>query len=81
MPKKKRKVKIVIDKEKCKGCLLCIGVCPQKNLIVSKEVNAKGYQYVKLEDPDICTGCGLCYIMCPDCSIEIEKEEEKEKKS
>jgi 2-oxoglutarate ferredoxin oxidoreductase subunit delta len=62
-----------IDKERCKGCLLCIEVCPRHALEISKEVNKRGLQYVAMKDPDKCTGCGLCYIMCPDCAIEIRE--------
>lgn len=70
----KKKTKIKIDKEKCKGCMLCIDVCPQKVLEASKGVNKRGQQYAVVKLPEKCTGCGLCYIMCPDCGIKIEEE-------
>jgi len=66
--------KVKIDKEKCKGCLLCIGACPSGALAVAEGVNKKGMQYVYLKHPEKCNGCGLCFIMCPDCGIEIEEE-------
>ncbi|MEA3489637.1 MAG: ferredoxin family protein [Candidatus Omnitrophota bacterium] len=69
--KTKKKVKMVIDKERCKGCLFCIEVCPQKILEVSEGINKRGVRYVVMRDPDKCTGCGLCVLMCPDCAIEI----------
>ena len=69
-----KKVKMKVDLEKCKGCMLCLNACPKNILEVSKEVNKKGMQYVVLKDPEKCTGCGLCFIMCPDCAIEINKE-------
>lgn len=68
----KKKIHLKIDKERCKGCLFCIGVCPQKILEVSKDINERGVQYAVLKDPEKCTGCGMCAIMCPDCAIEIE---------
>jgi len=70
----KKKISISIDKEKCKGCMFCVEVCPKKILIRSTEVNEKGLQFVVVEDPDNCTGCGLCALMCPDCAIELIKE-------
>jgi len=66
-----KKVKIKIDTEKCKGCMYCIGVCPQKVLEASKTVNKRGMQYVVIKDPKKCTGCALCALVCPDCVIEI----------
>jgi len=73
MAKKKNTIKI--DKERCKGCSLCIGICPQGVLGLSDEVNKKGHRYVVVKHPEKCTRCGLCFIMCPDCSIEIPGEE------
>lgn len=34
---------IVIDIEKCKGCGLCVEVCPQDVIVLGNNVNAKGY--------------------------------------
>lgn len=74
----KKKIDLKIDTERCKGCLICVHVCPQKILEMSEEINEKGVQYALLKDPGKCTGCGMCALMCPDCAIEIEiKEEEK----
>ncbi len=66
--------KIIVDNERCKGCMLCIPVCPQGILKMSDEVNKKGWQYVKVADVNKCTGCGLCVMMCPDCAIEIKED-------
>ncbi|MFH1798902.1 MAG: 4Fe-4S binding protein [Candidatus Omnitrophota bacterium] len=63
--------KLHIDKEKCKGCMLCIGVCPVKILKISDEINSRGKRHVIISRPDKCTGCALCAIICPDCAIEI----------
>jgi 2-oxoglutarate ferredoxin oxidoreductase subunit delta len=60
-----------INKEWCKGCMLCINICPHAALELAENVNKKGQRYVVLKYPEKCTGCGLCAIMCPDCAIEI----------
>ena len=66
--------KLTIDKEKCKGCGLCTGVCPKKILEVSKETtNSKGYFVLEEKDPAKCIGCAFCAMMCPDCVIKVEK--------
>jgi 2-oxoglutarate ferredoxin oxidoreductase subunit delta len=66
------KIRITINPERCKGCGLCVDVCPKGNLRLSENINAKGHNYVEIIDADNCTGCGLCYQMCPDLVIEIE---------
>ena len=36
---------VVIDKERCKGCNLCVVACPVQVLALAGEVNGKGYNY------------------------------------
>ncbi|HBR08513.1 MAG TPA: 2-oxoacid:acceptor oxidoreductase [Clostridiales bacterium] len=56
--------------KKCKGCLLCMHVCPVGAISLSGELGEKGYEVVKV-DAEKCIGCGSCYRMCPDYVIEI----------
>ncbi|MBN2831077.1 MAG: 4Fe-4S dicluster domain-containing protein [Candidatus Omnitrophica bacterium] len=65
--------KVTIDREKCKGCLLCVGVCPKKLISRDKSLNSKGHNPVKFQDKGECIGCALCAIICPDCCIEVYK--------
>ena len=60
-----------IEKDRCKGCGLCVDVCPKKVLEISAEVNTKGYFPAKVEKGPRCIGCRMCAIMCPDVAIEI----------
>ena len=62
--------KIIIDTERCKGCGLCITVCPKKAIIISKNSNSIGYFPAQTNNSD-CTGCGVCAIICPEAIIEI----------
>lgn len=49
--------KCVIDKDKCRGCKLCIGMaCPAMAFVDGKAV---------ISDVASCTGCGLCMKLCP----------------
>ena len=66
--------KITVNKDKCKGCLLCIGVCPKGMLKKSKQLNKRGVNYVEFMDIGACVGCSLCAVICPDCCIEVYKE-------
>jgi len=65
--------KITIDREKCKGCLLCVSVCPKKLIVVDKKLNKKGIKPVRFEENPECLGCMMCAIICPDCCIEVYK--------
>ena len=60
---------VLIDVERCKGCELCIPVCPPKVLEMSVAVNAIGFRYPELKDG--CTGCELCAEICPDFCFEV----------
>jgi 2-oxoglutarate ferredoxin oxidoreductase subunit delta len=60
---------VLIDVERCKGCELCIPVCPPKVLAMSVAVNAIGFRYPELQDG--CTGCELCAEICPDYCFEV----------
>ncbi len=61
---------VVIDVETCKGCELCIPICPPKVLDMSTAVNAIGFRYPLLAR-DGCTGCELCAEICPDYCFEV----------
>ena len=63
--------KVKLDVSRCKGCFLCISVCPKGVLAPSDELGDKGFGSVKIVDEESCIGCGLCYKMCPDYCIEV----------
>ena len=61
---------IVIDKNRCKACYLCINECPKKLIKVGEETNNLGNKVVKFEDPNSeCLGCAMCATRCPDLAI------------
>lgn len=65
--------KILISKDKCKGCEFCIFVCPKGVLGLDKNINGRGVRPVVVINQDACSGCALCAIMCPEACIEIWK--------
>ncbi|MEI7449678.1 MAG: ferredoxin family protein [Desulfomonile sp.] len=82
------KGRIEIDRERCKGCGLCIAVCPKKQIEISDRLNTKGYypasfQEESVKDAEIvkCTGCALCAVTCPDVAIEVYRQAKDESKN
>lgn len=61
--------------DKCKGCELCISVCPKKILKIHEvEINAMGYHPISVIDMEECTGCSNCALVCPDGVISVYRE-------
>jgi 2-oxoglutarate ferredoxin oxidoreductase subunit delta len=70
---------IVVDKEQCKGCGICVVNCPVSVLKLASEVNNKGYNYAVMASPDACIGCANCAIVCPDGVITVYKKKQASK--
>ncbi len=65
---------VTFNEERCKGCGLCVNVCPKKIISLSKEkINAKGYHPAEVIEKEKCIGCAFCATMCPDTVIKVEK--------
>ena len=73
------------DEDRCKGCRLCVSVCPRKIVVMKTDrLNAKGFHPAGLSEAEEnigkCTGCAFCAIICPDCVIRVERERAEEVK-
>lgn len=66
---------LTIDRERCKGCELCVDFCPRTVLSLSPKLNSRGQHYATATNPASCIGCAQCSDICPDAAIEIEEEE------
>jgi len=66
--------KVSFREDRCKGCGLCVSVCPKKILALDASgLNAKGYHPIYCTDQSACIGCTFCAVICPDCVITVEK--------
>jgi 2-oxoglutarate ferredoxin oxidoreductase subunit delta len=67
-----RAVRVEVATDRCKGCELCVRVCPRHVLeLDSTEVNVLGHHPVHVLDQGACTSCVLCARICPDAVFTI----------
>lgn len=70
----KVKGKVIFDEDICKGCSLCIPVCPVNILAIDKsKINKKGYRPAGVVEAEKCIGCAFCAEVCPDLVIRVER--------
>ena len=73
--------RIVIDPEMCKGCELCISVCPKECIEQSDTLNRYGVYPMRMRELAECLGCALCASMCPDTAIEVYRSVKEKQES
>jgi 2-oxoglutarate ferredoxin oxidoreductase subunit delta len=66
-----RRGSVVIDRDLCKGCFLCIRACPLKILEEDTRPNSTGSYPSRVVHGEKCIACGNCFEVCPDVCIEI----------
>jgi indolepyruvate ferredoxin oxidoreductase beta subunit len=58
-------VRLDINAAWCKGCDICVKLCPERCLALDD------HQVAYLKAPQACTGCHVCEWLCPDFAIEV----------
>ncbi|UCE44813.1 MAG: ferredoxin family protein [Methanobacteriota archaeon] len=61
----------------CKGCNICIYMCPKKCYSKGADISERGYFAAVVSDPENCFNhdrsdkliCELCILSCPDQAI------------
>ena len=77
----KKGITIIIDEGFCKGCIICVDVCPVDALeMVPVGSRWQGHLAV-IKNIEACTGCMLCELQCPDFAILVDKPEKEKKKN
>jgi len=65
---------IIVNEKYCKGCGLCVEVCPREIIALNPDaITAKGYHPAMLTDASRCTACANCALICPDVAITVER--------
>ncbi len=62
---------VFITKNWCKGCSLCVEICPKKVLALDDRQKSEPFKM------DQCIGCRQCENICPDLAISVKEKEAK----
>ncbi len=68
---------IDIDKVCCKGCNICIEICPKAVFAKSRKRNSYGTNMPEAVNAEECIVCRMCERLCPDGAIDVVAEETK----
>lgn len=66
---KKKLLEIMINRDWCKGCGICVQFCPAKVLELDGREKAVAVR------PEACICCKMCELRCPDLAIEVLTQE------
>ena len=67
--------RVTFKSDLCKGCGLCVTVCPKKIISLDTTVlNKKGYHPAVVTEEEKCIACAFCATICPDVVIKVEKD-------
>ncbi len=67
-PVKKLRAEVLIYATWCKGCRICVELCPTQVLAMEPDEN-----HPRVVQPEKCTGCHFCDTHCPDLAIVVRK--------
>ncbi len=69
---------VTFNLDRCKGCGLCVSVCPKQILRLDESItNIKGYHPSCIIDQAACIACGNCARICPDSVITVQRVREE----
>jgi len=66
---------VTLNIEWCKGCHICVHVCPRAVLEVDEAAFVRGFHPVRVARPEDCTACLQCELLCPDLAIMVADDE------
>ena len=63
-----RAFEVVIKESWCKGCNICVAMCPKEVL------ELRSFKAV-VARPEACIGCYTCELLCPDFAVTVREVE------
>ncbi len=76
----KNGITITILEDFCKGCTICVDICPEDVLEMVPVGSRWQGNIAVIREIEACIGCMLCELQCPDFAILVDKPEKKKKK-
>lgn len=73
--------RVIFKEDICKGCSLCVSVCPTDIIYLADRINGKGYRPATVTDQDKCISCAACARICPDTVITVYRPDKKKSAS
>lgn len=59
-----------INRDWCKGCRICVQLCPKQVLEIDNREKAR------VVHPEACICCKLCELRCPDLAVTVQTDKE-----
>lgn len=69
--------RVVFNEEYCKGCGLCVSVCPKGIISLAEHLNGKGYRPAAVIEQESCISCAACGRVCPDGVITVYRPDKQ----
>lgn len=69
-------VPVWIDEQRCKGCDICVSLCPSGVLGMQKNEHKILGKIITVAHPESCIGCYECELHCPDFAIFVASKDE-----
>lgn len=69
-------VPVWVDYNRCKGCDVCVEVCPSGTLAMRVDKTYVNGKIINITNPQNCIGCNNCELSCPDFAIHVSDKSE-----
>lgn len=73
-------IRIAINADWCKGCTICVSVCPRDVLAIDPAEWTGSFSVI-IAKPERCTACRNCELLCPDLAIEVLMDDDPRRES